>query len=127
MAMEGSLQTIPGLKANADLSAKQFRVMKMAAAHAVTVCAATTDKPVGVLQDAPTSGNPASVAFAGVTKAKAGGTIAAGDTVGCDANGAVVTYVEGTDTTKYRVGIAQSAGANGDIIDVLLQLTGRLA
>lgn len=127
MAIEGLVDCYPGLKASADLSAKQYRAMKISAAGTVTVCAATTDKPIGILQDAPTSGQPAAVGFDGITKAKAGGTVAAGDTVGTDANGAVVTYVEGTDTTKYRIGIARSGGASGDIIDVLLQLSGRLS
>jgi hypothetical protein len=127
MALEGNVQTYPGLKASADLSAKQFRCMKLSGAGTFTVCAAVTDKVIGILQDTPTSGQPGSVAFAGLTKVKAGGTIAAGDTVGTDGNGAIVAYVEGTDTTKYRVGIARSAGASGDFVDVLLQLTGRLA
>lgn len=127
MAIEGAVQIIPGLKAGADLSAKQFLVMKISAASTVMPCAATTDNPVGVLQDAPKSGQPAAVAFAGTTKAIAGGTVTAGDTVGTDGNGKVVTYVEGTDTTKYRVGKAVTGGASGETISVQLQLTGRLS
>lgn len=127
MAFEGALQAIPGISASADLSAKQFLVMKISGDATVTVCAATTDKPCGVLQDAPVSGAPANVACAGVTKAVAGGTVAAGDTVGTDTGGKVVAYVEGTDTTKYRLGRALTGGAVNEVISVLLELGGRLA
>lgn len=127
MAIEGALTCIPGVSASADLSAKQFYIMKYSGVGTVTVGAATTDKPCGVLQDTPASGVRAAVAFSGLTKVIAGGTITAGDTVGMDSSGRAVTYVEGTDTTKYRVGTAQVSGVSGDIISVLLQLTGRLA
>src|ERR1041385_2745688 len=120
MAFEGAIQSIPGVKASADLSAKQFYIMKMSGVGTVTVCAATTDKPCGVLQDAPASGAPANVAFDGVSKVLAGGTITAGDTVGTDGNGKAATYVEGTDTTKYRLGVALQSGVSGDYIAVLL-------
>lgn len=127
MATEGALQFIPGVKASADLSAKQFLAMKMSGNGTVTVCAAATDKPVGVLQDNPVSGLPAAVAFSGKTKVVAGGTVTAGDEVGTDANGKAVTYVAGTDTTKYRMGIAVTGGALNEVIEVLLLPAGRLA
>jgi phage baseplate assembly protein gpV len=127
MAVEGALQYIPGAKASADLSAKQFFVMKISGNSTVTVGAAATDVPCGILQDAPVSGAPAAVAFAGVSTAVAGGTVAAGDVVGMDANGKVVTYVPGTDTTKYMVGKALTGGASGETISILLSLGGRLA
>lgn len=127
MAIEGALSSIPGVKASADLSAKQFFIMKVSGVQTVTVLAATTDKILGVLQDAPASGASANVAFDGVTKVVAGGTVTAGDTVGSDSSGKAVTYVEGTDTTKYRLGLALTSGASGDVISVALQITGRLA
>jgi hypothetical protein len=127
MAFEGALQALVGVSASADLSAKQFLVMKISGVATVTVCAGVTDKPCGILQDAPASGSPANVAFSGVSKAVAGGTVTAGDTVGTDANGKVVTYVEGTDTTKYRVGRALTSGAANEVISVQLMLGGRLA
>lgn len=127
MAIEGLVDCYPGLKASADLSAKQFRVMKVSGAGTVTVCAAITDVVIGILQDAPVSGQPAAVAFDGLSKAVAGGTVAAGNLLGTDNQGRVVAIVAGTDTTQYSVAVARSAGAVGDTIDVLLRIGGRAA
>ncbi len=127
MAFEGALQCIPGLKASADLSAKQYYGMKMSGDGTCTVCAAITDKVVGVLQNAPTSGSAASVADRGVTKMLAGGTIAAGDIVGVTNAGKAVTIVPGTDTTQYVLGQAVTGGADGEYISVDLKPGGRAA
>lgn len=125
MAIEGALQSIVGIKASADLSAKQFRCVKYSGVGTVTVVAAITDKVCGILQDTPVSGQAANVAQAGLTKALAGGTVTAGDTVGTDNAGRVVTIVPGTDTTQYVVGKAQTSGAINEVISVLLALSGR--
>jgi hypothetical protein len=53
MAYEGAQIMIPGLKASADLSAKQYYAVKISGVGTVTVCAATTDIPCGILQNAP--------------------------------------------------------------------------
>lgn len=127
MAVEGSQLTLVGVSASADLSAKQFRVMKVSGDLTVTVTAAVTDKPAGILQDAPVSGQPASVCFSGVSKVRAGGTVTAGDEVGTDNAGRVVTITPGTDTTVYRVGRALSGGAVDEFITVLVSLGGRAA
>lgn len=127
MAIEGVVECFVGLKASADLSAKQFRCVKVSGNGTVTVNAAITDKTVGILQDAPTSGQPAAVGFQGVSKALAGGTVTAGDIVGTDNQGRVVTITPGTDTTVYVVGTARSGGAISEIIDVLLKVGGRAA
>jgi hypothetical protein len=120
MASEAVLRKIPALKANADLSAKQYLFVKIAAAKAVDVCSAATDRPVGILQNKPTSGQNAEVAFLGVSKVVCGGTITAGDQIGTDANGKAVSLAAGTDTTKFVVGIALEAGASGRIISALI-------
>lgn len=125
MAFEGAQQLIPGVKASASLTAKQYYAMKVSGDGTVTVCASATDKPCGVLQDAPASGAAAAVAFDGVTKWLAGGTVAAGDTVGTDSAGKAVAYVPGTDTTKYESGLCLVGGASGEYITVLLKVPGR--
>lgn len=127
MATEGALQYIPGLKASADLSAKQFRFMKVSGVGTVTVLAAITDKILGVLQNDPVSGLPASVANTGKSKVVAGGTVTAGDVVGSDNAGRAVTIVPGTDTTQYVGGIATSSGAVGETIEIALMIGGRAA
>src|SRR5258705_7006664 len=94
----------PAVVTAADLSTKQFRFVKHTADNTVNVCAAATDCPSGVLQDKSASGVAADVMSMGLTKLVAGGTIAAGDRIGTDANGAAVKLTEGTDTTKYVAG-----------------------
>ena len=56
-----SANDIGTLTAYADLSAKQYYFVKMQSATQVTVCAAITDKPIGVLQNNPTAGQQAIV------------------------------------------------------------------
>ena len=74
--------------------------------------AGTTDKPIGILQNAPTSGAEAVVAISGVSKVNSDAALALGDTIGTAADGQLATYVNGTDTTKYIVGIVIAASAN---------------
>lgn len=127
MAIEGALQLIPGLKASADLSAKQYYGVKMSGDLTVDVCAAVTDLVVGVLQGTPVSGQAADVAFSGVTKMLAGGTITAGQLVGVTNAGKAVAIVAGTDTTQYVLGRCLIGGADGERISVLLTPGGRAA
>ncbi len=127
MATEGALQYLPGVKASADLSAKQFRCMKVSGNGTVTVAAAITDKVVGILQDAPASGVAASVAIGGRSKAVAGGNVTAGDVLGTDDAGRVVTIAPGTDTTQYIIGRALTGGAVNEVISVLVTPGGRAA
>lgn len=124
MAIEGIQQSIPGLTTATDLSTTgQYRFVKISADYTVAICNGATDCPVGVLQNAPKANYEANVACFGVTKVYLGGTVAFGARVGTDANGAAVALVEGTDTTKYIVGVAMEAGINGDIRSILLNGT----
>lgn len=109
MALEGILQAIPGLKAGADLSAKQYYFVKLSGDFTVDVCSGTTDIPVGVLQNAPTLGEAANVAFFGLTKVSSDGALAVGNLIGTSADGQAAAYANGTDTTKYIVGHVVSA------------------
>ena len=68
MAFEAVQIKIPGLKAAADLSSKQYYLVELTAADTVNVCNGVTDRPIGVLQNAPKSGEPAEVCALGVTK-----------------------------------------------------------
>jgi hypothetical protein len=104
--------------ASADLSAKQYHFVKMSGANTVTVTAAITDKTIGVLQNAPTSGQTAEVCLFGITKAVADGTLAAGNTIGTSADGQVDAIAAGTDTTVYVVGQALETAAAGDITTI---------
>lgn len=59
-----------GMVAGADLSAAQYRFVKLDG-DSVVLCAGTTDLPVGVLQNAPLSGEHAEVMISGITPVKA--------------------------------------------------------
>ena len=63
------------LVAGADLSAKQYNFVKLNSSGQAIAIAAITDIPVGVLQNAPTSGQEAEVLISGGTKLVAGEAI----------------------------------------------------
>ena len=52
--------TIPGFSftrvAGADLSSDQYKYVKLSTTDTVILCAAATDVPIGILQNAPASG-----------------------------------------------------------------------
>lgn len=108
---------LPGIfVANADLSADQYKILKIAAAGPnVALCAAATDLPVGVLQNTPdASGKSAKVMVSGITKGVANGVIAIGAQVGTDAAGLFDSKAAGVDTTEFVIGscLLAAAGAS---------------
>lgn len=105
MAFEGPQIKIPGLTASADLSAKQYYFVKVSGDKTVTVCAALTDVPIGVLQNDPVSGEAAEVVAIGVTKISGDADLAAGDAIGPSGDGQADARVIGTDTTHYVAGV----------------------
>lgn len=109
------------LVAAADLSAKQYTFVKLNASGQVAAAAAATDIPIGVLQNAPTSGQEAEVLVVGGTKLVAGAAIGEGALVGTSATGKAAALVAGTDTTKYVVGtLLTEAGADGDVVTAVI-------
>src|SRR5262245_1551499 len=103
MAYEGAQTKLIGVTASANLTAKQYYFVKVSGAGTVTVCAATTDQPIGVLQNAPDSGQAAEVCTSGITKISSDAAITAGNDLGCSADGQAAVYAQGSDTTKYIV------------------------
>lgn len=116
---------IPGimisLQAAADLSANQFRFVKLDANGQVAAIAAVTDIPIGVQQDKPAAqGRACNVMLFGVSKVVGGANLAKADQVGVDSQGRAVAYVAGTDTTKYKVGqVLEDNSAAGGLATVL--------
>ena len=86
MAYESVGTDLGFFTAAADLSAKQYYFVKLASSTTVNVCAAVTDKPIGVLQNKPESGEQAIVRVFGVSKISADATLAAGDVIGTPAD-----------------------------------------
>lgn len=108
---------LPGLKAGADLSAAQYHFVELGAGGTVTVCNALTDVPIGVLQNAPKSGQAAEVLALGVSKVVGDADLAINDLIGCSADGQADARTIGTDTTHYVVGrVIKENGAAGGLI-----------
>ena len=109
------------LVAGADLSAAQYKFVEIGAGGVVTVCNGATDRPIGVLQNAPLSGQEAEVVVAGGTKVVSSGNIAIGSAIGTDASGKAVALTAGTDTTKFVVGtVILPASADGEILTAVV-------
>jgi hypothetical protein len=109
------------LVAGADLSTKQYTFVKLDSSGQAVAASGATDIPVGVLQNAPTSGQEAEVLIVGGTKIVAGAAIGEGALVGTSAAGKAVALVAGTDTTKYVVGtLLTESAADGNIVTAVI-------
>lgn len=119
MAVENEGDVSSGLIADGDLSANQYLAVIPSAAVAHAVKAATTaGAPIaGVLKNNPVSGFPALVQRSGLTKMKAGGTIADGAAVMSSATGSAVAAAT---TGSTQIGWAREAAVVGQIISVEL-------
>ena len=111
------------LKAAADLSAKQYHIVKLASATTVNVCSAITDVPIGVLLNKPESGEVAEICIMGVSKIVADGTIAAGNLLGTSADGQADAIAAGSDTTVYTIGQAIGAASAGENFTALINIS----
>jgi hypothetical protein len=117
MARQESVTSVT-LEAGEDLSAAQYTFVDAPAGLATRV-AATTDRTVGVLLNAPTLGQAAEVAISGVVKVRSGEAVAIGGVVKADATGRATDAA--IATTEIELGIALSAsGAADELVEVLL-------
>jgi hypothetical protein len=87
--------------AGADLSSHQYKFVKLNSSGQVVICAAATDKPYGILQNKPTSGQAAEVMKNGLSKMIMAAGNTKGNVGGTDSSGLFAAYAFGTDTTKY--------------------------
>lgn len=109
------------LKAGGDLSAKQYRFVKLSADYTVVIAAAATDKVIGVLQNDPVSGAAAIVRIFGRSKVESDAALSVGDFIGTQSDGQADAKTPGTDTTEYVLGIVcKASGAAGDIAEAIL-------
>ncbi len=94
----------------------QWHFVKYDSNGAFVKIAAATDVPIGVLQNAPASGQLATVVAFGPTKISADGTLAAGDLIGTSADGQADKKIAGTDVTEYILGRVLETAAAGNIV-----------
>lgn len=106
-------------EAAADLSAKQYFIVKLDSNGKVALAAAATDAFIGVLQNKPKSGENAEVRLInaeGTLKVKLGGTVSKDGLVTANSSGKGVAT---TTVGDFLLGRAMEAGVDGDIIEVL--------
>lgn len=118
MAFEDEVMDVSFI-AGEDLSSYQYHYVELTANNTVKlVTNATTSRPIGVLQNKPTSGQMARVRIMGVTRVYIGvGTVAYGDYAGTDASGHCIAK----DTNKYKYnGVCIQGGASTELGTVLL-------
>lgn len=124
---------IPGrirsIEATGDLSASQYKFVKMSGATVVAVTAATDDA-IGVLQNTPNkagttfqggSGSAAAVMLDGVSRVKAGKALTAGTAVYLDTSGRVTDVAVDGKCVGITLG---AAGAADDLVSVELKPLG---
>lgn len=81
-----------------------FTFVKLSGANTVIACAGTTDKPIGVAQEAAVSGGMVSVCIVGITKVEGDADLANGDSIGTSVDAQAAVYTA-ADTTKHIVGV----------------------
>ena len=101
-----------------DLSANQYRVMRLSGVMTVNLASLNTAKTaIGVLLNKPAAaGRAAALALSGVTKAYAGGTVTAAQLITHDGSGQVITAVSGS----MVLGHALESGVANDLISIRL-------
>ena len=107
MATENGIMDL-GYEAGEDLSSDQYRIVTLVAGKVLRPGAAT-DIPAGVLQNAPESGEAATVRVVGVSKIVLGATLAENEWIGAE-------YVDATDAGKGAKVTADNALATGRCI-----------
>lgn len=122
--MTDNYKSLPGIVAGEDLSSAQYKAVYLSAANTVSqVSNANGQRPIGILQNDPISGEAADVAYEGVCKWEYGGTITFANTLACNNSGEAiaddeVTAQDGADL--HHMADALESGVDGDIRKVLL-------
>lgn len=99
----------------ADLSTHQYKIVELTAENTVNLVNSAADKPLGVLQNKPKSGEQAIVRMLGVSKVKVNAAgLTAGDNVGTDAVGRAIAKTADKD---YVIGrCLTTAAATADLL-----------
>ena len=119
MATKGPLETFT-LEAAADLSGKQYHIVRMSAANQCNQASNATDlNIIGVLQNKPQAGEFATVADGGTSKVVAGGSVSVGNPVTTNGSGRAVAVSSGTNQVVIGTAL-DAATADGDVISVRL-------
>lgn len=101
--------------AGEDLSSDQYKFVKLNSSGQVVKAAAAA--AIGVLQNAPASGEPAEIALmGGGGLVKLGGTVAIQGEITSNASSVGTAAA----TTNFVAGVAMAAGVSGDVVEAFL-------
>lgn len=103
-----------GFTAASAMSAasQQFCFVELVGSMSVALCDATTDQPIGVLQNSPAINELADVCMLGISKVRVGGSdVSAGNLLAVGADGRAIALTSGTSTGFYPVGKVLSVDA----------------
>jgi hypothetical protein len=103
--------------AAADLSACQYHAVKINTSDAVALCSTAGEVSLGLLQNEPTLGQNADIAFAGIGKGILGGTVTYMDPLTSDASGHLI---KANDNDENVIGRALKSGVATAIVPVLI-------
>ncbi len=107
------------VKAECDLSGKQYRAIKTGQSGCGTISLSTADYVIGILQNKPAAyGRAAKVAVAGHTKAIAGAAIATIGYVGVSSDGAV--SLVSTESKNVLGKNINTAAGSGEYIEIII-------
>jgi len=111
-----SLGKVISIPAGADLSSATEKFVVINSSGNVILPDAVTKLPVGILKNAPVTGEAAEVAINGTSRVWLGATLSPGDRVSTGATGKAVAAASGS----YPMGILQKGGADGEIGEVIM-------
>lgn len=108
--------------AGETLTSDQYKIMKLDSSGNVVKATALTDRPIGILQNAPGSAGAAEVCIEGLSKMVFGGSVAILGLVGSDSagKGTAITVAAGGTVYNYAVGqvtrIVTTAAGIGQVL-----------
>ena len=127
MAVASGPNTLPvmtvTLNAAEDLSSNQFYGVAISGDRAVDLVDGVTDRPVGILQNKPTSGQDAEIIVIGKVKIIATETISAGDQIRIHSDGKAAIFAPDTDSTAYCIGQCTLGADASELIEAIISCT----
>lgn len=123
---DGRNSSVTGTTQGGPSGSYQFCAVRLstAADRTISRCTLTTQVPLGILQNKPSTGIAADVGCWGVSKAVAGSTaIAAGQDLMSDTDGQLIPYVAGAGVVRFARAL-EAAAAVGQIISVFVSPPG---
>ena len=104
MAFEQPLFQISRVCGTVSLATKQYHFVKLHTDGTVLICAAATDRPIGVLQNAPAVGEEATIMVIGISKVSSDAALAIDVAIGPSSDGQADAKTVTTDATEYVCG-----------------------